>query len=227
MRFKNTTANTGAVTLNVNGLGAKSVVKNGGTALASGNLKAGGVYTVAYDGTSFILQDEGGEYGTATAPDVLSGKTIGTDAGLVTGTIPNRGTFNLGLGVSVPSGYYSGGTTASGKRWASGTTSASSSVTSGFNTSSGISNGYYTVSVTGLSFTPSFVLIRDSSSVSFETIYDSRRPTNYKVLLLTDIQNTFSGCASIKEISPVSITSSGFLLPYSFSNSTVDWIAFE
>ncbi len=60
LRFKNTTANTGAVTLNINGLGAKPIVKNGGTALSSGNLKAGGVYTVAYDDTNFILQGEGG-----------------------------------------------------------------------------------------------------------------------------------------------------------------------
>lgn len=60
LRFKNTTANTGPVTLNANGLGAKPIVKNGGIALSSGNLKAGGVYSVLYDGTSFILQGEGG-----------------------------------------------------------------------------------------------------------------------------------------------------------------------
>ena len=54
--FKNTVANTGAVTLNVNGMGSKSIVKNGGAVLANGDLKSGGVYTVRYDGTSFVLQ---------------------------------------------------------------------------------------------------------------------------------------------------------------------------
>jgi len=115
LRFKNTTANTGASTLNVNGLGAKPVVKNGGVALSSGTLKAGGVYTVAYDGTSFILQGEGGEYGNATAPQVLAPNTIGTENGVIPGTMPNRGAFNLPLGASVPAGYYSGGTAPNGK----------------------------------------------------------------------------------------------------------------
>lgn len=83
-------ANTGASTLNVNGLGAKSLLKSNGNAMASGNLRANGVYTFVYDGTNFILQGEGGEYGTAAAGDVRSGKTIGTDSGLVNGTLVTR-----------------------------------------------------------------------------------------------------------------------------------------
>ncbi len=59
--FKNTTQNTGTVTINVNGLGAKSVLKSNGLALASGNLKANSVYTIRYNGSNFILQGEGGD----------------------------------------------------------------------------------------------------------------------------------------------------------------------
>lgn len=90
--FKNSTQNTGAVTLNVNGLGARPVLKSNGSALSSGNLKSGSIYTVRYESSSgnFILQGEGGEYGNATAADVLAGKTIGTETGLVAGTIPIR-----------------------------------------------------------------------------------------------------------------------------------------
>lgn len=88
--FKNNIQNTGSVTINVNGLGARAVLKSNGNALSSGNLKAGIPYTLRYNGTNFILQGEGGEYGTATAPDVLAGKTIGTENGIVTGTIPVR-----------------------------------------------------------------------------------------------------------------------------------------
>ncbi|OME06188.1 hypothetical protein BSK60_32810, partial [Paenibacillus odorifer] len=80
-------ATTGPVTLNVNGLGAKSIKKPNGN---NPPLALGGVYTVVYDGTAFILQGEGGEYGTATAAEVLAGKTIGTDNGLVNGTMPDR-----------------------------------------------------------------------------------------------------------------------------------------
>lgn len=58
LSFKNTTANTGAVTLNVNGLGAKPIKKANGSDVSSGNLMSGGIYTVRYDGSAFILQGE-------------------------------------------------------------------------------------------------------------------------------------------------------------------------
>ena len=52
--LKINTANTGAYTLNVNGLGAKSVVFNG-SALTNNQLAAGSIYQVAWDGTNFEL----------------------------------------------------------------------------------------------------------------------------------------------------------------------------
>lgn len=51
----NATANC---TLNVNGLGAKPIVDSGGKQVK--NLRAGGIYSLRYGGTSFILQGEGG-----------------------------------------------------------------------------------------------------------------------------------------------------------------------
>lgn len=48
-------ANTGAVTLNVNTLGGKSITKRGATALASGDIPSGYLAIVAYDGTQFQL----------------------------------------------------------------------------------------------------------------------------------------------------------------------------
>ncbi|MEK4273138.1 hypothetical protein [Paenibacillus sp. FSL R7-0026] len=84
-------ANTGVATLNVNGLGAKSILKSNGTVLTSGYLKVNSVYSLVYNGTNFILQGEGGEYGTAVAAEVLAPKTIGTEIGIVTGTMPDRG----------------------------------------------------------------------------------------------------------------------------------------
>ncbi|GAB6931571.1 hypothetical protein JCM10914A_55680 [Paenibacillus sp. JCM 10914] len=90
-------ANTGAATLNVKGLGAKSILKANGSAVASGNLKANSIYTLVYNGTAFILQGEGGEYGTAVAGDVRSTKNIGTDNGLVTGTLITRNTSQTNI----------------------------------------------------------------------------------------------------------------------------------
>lgn len=111
-------ASTGASTLNWNSKGAKSIKKADGSNMT--NIKAGGVYTLRYDGTNFIIQGEGGEYGTAIASEVLSGKTIGTDTGLVTGTMPNllgvrtaTGTAlwgDGGIAVYPERGYQKGGT---------------------------------------------------------------------------------------------------------------------
>ncbi|KEK13013.1 hypothetical protein EP18_03885 [Lysinibacillus sphaericus] len=63
IRFENKILNTGAVTVNVNGLGVKNVVKPDGSAITPGDLKAGGVYTISYSGTlgNFTLQGSGGK----------------------------------------------------------------------------------------------------------------------------------------------------------------------
>ncbi len=82
-------SNTGASTININGRGAKSIRDPRGNALTAGKLTAGSIYTLRYNGTNFILQGEGAT-GNATASDLLSGKTASTDAGEITGTMPNR-----------------------------------------------------------------------------------------------------------------------------------------
>lgn len=53
--FKAVNANTGASTINVNGLGVKSIKKNGSSALEAGDIAAGQIVTVIYDGTNFQL----------------------------------------------------------------------------------------------------------------------------------------------------------------------------
>ena len=55
--------NTGASTLNVNGLGARALKKPNGSNFSAGELAAGGIYTFRYNATTgnFILQGEGGE----------------------------------------------------------------------------------------------------------------------------------------------------------------------
>lgn len=55
VNFKPTTANTGACTLDVNGLGAKTIKKNVSTDLATGDILSGQMVKVLYDGTNFQL----------------------------------------------------------------------------------------------------------------------------------------------------------------------------
>lgn len=115
--FKNAVQNTGSVTINANGLGAKSIIKSNGTALSSGFLKANSIYTVRYNATTgnFILQGEGSAEGNVTPDKVLSPTTYTDPAtgNLTTGTMPNRGAPTITPTTSdqaIAPGYYSGGT---------------------------------------------------------------------------------------------------------------------
>lgn len=46
---------TGATTINIDSLGAKSIVRGDGTALESGDLQASTTHAILYDGTNFVL----------------------------------------------------------------------------------------------------------------------------------------------------------------------------
>lgn len=48
-------SNSGAATINVDGIGAKNITKNGTTAVASGDIVSGNIYRISYDGTQFQL----------------------------------------------------------------------------------------------------------------------------------------------------------------------------
>lgn len=104
-------SSSGAASLNYNGLGARAIKKANGNDVT--NLKGGSVYTLVFNGAAFILQGDGGDYGTAGAEDVLAPKTIGTENGLVSGTIVNRGDGGTVtpsyVDIVKPPGYYSSG----------------------------------------------------------------------------------------------------------------------
>jgi len=55
INFKANTLNTGAATLNLNSLGAKTILKMNDQALATGDIEAGQIVTVVYDGTNFQM----------------------------------------------------------------------------------------------------------------------------------------------------------------------------
>lgn len=102
--------NTGPSSINVNGMGAVPIKKPNGNDVSAGNLKAGSIYTLRYNGTNFILQGEGGG-GNAQPEDVLSGKTFTNDYGEQVGTMPNRGAMIITPGTSnitIPAGYHNG-----------------------------------------------------------------------------------------------------------------------
>ena len=246
--FKNTTANTGAVTLNINGLGAKSIRKANGSTLSSGNLKAGGVYQLRYDGVNFMLLGEGGEYGTAIASDVLAGKTIGTEEGLITGSIPSKDSATFIPGITnqiIASGQYLSGTQTilgdadliasnikrginifgvvgeviEGKEFASGTAAIPADGT---------------VTITGLPFVPTAILTQSTytrinyndlqSEPSGSYVYKNKYGTEEWV-------NRGGGNGSTAIGVPTRPTSTSFVIKLgdanNLKNGTVEWIAFK
>jgi hypothetical protein len=107
-------ANTGAVTINIDSLGAKSITRDGTTALAAGDIQSGEVCVIVYDGTQFqlvngasqsasivtenltvnkatVLNESGGDNDTRIEGD--------TDANLV---FVDASTDRVGLGTSSP-----------------------------------------------------------------------------------------------------------------------------
>lgn len=93
-------ASTSAPTLKIN-TGTVCPIKK-----ANGNAAKlyASVYTLFWDGTNFILLGEGGEYGTATAAQVLTGYTFGTESGIQNGTlIPGK--KSLTGTATAPDGY--------------------------------------------------------------------------------------------------------------------------
>ena len=117
--------NTGAATINLNSLGAKSITKSGTTALAAGDIVSGQLYLIEYDGTRFQLLNPS----IPTPSGILPVANGGTS--LATLTANN---VILGNGTSTPlfiAPSTSGNVlTSTGSTWAS-TAPAASGITAG------------------------------------------------------------------------------------------------
>ena len=88
-------ANTGAVTLNIDGLGAKAVTRDGASALAAGDINSGEVVVVIYDGTRFQMINAANSFGNTTINGTLTvtGNTALQANVSITSTLSVGGTF--------------------------------------------------------------------------------------------------------------------------------------
>jgi hypothetical protein len=80
VKFKALNANTGASTVNVNGLGTISIRRGNGIALAAADIASGGLITLTYDGTYFQMSNYLGS-GTNTNSSTVVGVPYVTDTG--------------------------------------------------------------------------------------------------------------------------------------------------
>ena len=70
--FKANTANTGASSLNVNGLGAKTLKKLTDQDTETGDIESGQIITVIHDGTNFQMQSQSATSKTADIQNALA-----------------------------------------------------------------------------------------------------------------------------------------------------------
>lgn len=99
IHLKVNTVNTGAATVNVNSLGAKTIVQHNGDALTNGLLAAGLTYPLTYDGTNFRMSPSGGGSGTVTGSGT-SGKLAkwASSSAIGDSAIADDGSGNLSYG---------------------------------------------------------------------------------------------------------------------------------
>ena len=115
-RFKANTANTGAATININSLGVKNIVKGVNTTLVNGDIAAGQVITITYDGTNFVIQSPVANDLTTLYPSVPNTVPTATTNYYTYQSFPtvvdDDGTLEYGSATSsgyVPATKYNGG----------------------------------------------------------------------------------------------------------------------
>ena len=97
--FVSSGGNTGAATLNINSIGAKSITKNGTTALVSGDMPSGAAIEVFYDGTQFQLLNPASAAPIPANVSSFSAGTTGlTPSTSTTGAVTLAGTLAVANG---------------------------------------------------------------------------------------------------------------------------------
>lgn len=148
---KGSAANTGATTINLNGLGNITAQNPDGSALANGQWPANGIATVVFDGTELQFQS------------ATTAATTGWDAGNVN---------NLGAGLTLTSGTLSVSISLSGYATESWTTAAIVAATSSFfGTLSNVTGSRsFGVTYTNSTGGPMFVTATGYSSGTYQNI---------------------------------------------------------
>lgn len=116
------------------------------------------------------------------------------------------------------------------KRWASGTVTSSSTTTSFQYAGTTGTAGFYSATVTGLTFKPSLVILFSTTGMSM-SIYlemnDGFYPKTVKAFSYNGTNLNGSVYNLKGDVSPASVTSTGFVLPVGSNNTNYTWLAFE
>lgn len=143
-------SNTGASTINVNGLGVVNITTQSLSALSAGMMLAGSIVTLIYDGTQFQLQSATGSFSTITTGTLTvgsGGATIGGDTTITGGASGSALTVNGGSAVS-SAVYISSGISTGLNIYNSTGGTASSGIVFGSPGSTGLSAGIFGTAAT-------------------------------------------------------------------------------
>jgi hypothetical protein len=105
LRIKAANSNTGATTLNVNSLGAKSVIRRDGSALLDSDIMSGAVQEYIYDGTNFQLASAFGRAALVRNVDLYVNGSIGNDANDGTANTSGKALATIQKAVDIAFGY--------------------------------------------------------------------------------------------------------------------------
>lgn len=207
-----------AATLNVDGLGAKNITKNGTTATISGDMASGSVYYVSYDGTQFQIVAgpvAGGPQPLDATLTALAGLTIAAaqyirGTGVDAFTMDSYATVKTNLALSsTDNPQFATIELGAASDTSLGRASAGVMSVEGVNvlmTSTGMKQGLVTVPVMAAAMIPA-----TTNGPSISQIETSSNKNNYKVLGFNTATQQFA-CFSIP-------------FPKSFNNGTVTFHA--
>ena len=172
--------NTGAVTLNIDGLGAKAVTRDGTTALAANDLVATEVVIVGYDGTRFQVLNPNAatNYRVSGTLGVTGAATLSSTLA-VTGaaTFAADSAFNSTGAVQISSGNTAARPTGAAGKFRFNTTT---SEFEGYNGTAWASVGGATISNDTTTATDIFPLSASATSGSAATVFTSNAKLLYK-----------------------------------------------
>ena len=167
--FKANTANTGTATLNVNGLGAKTIVTGVSTTLATGDIVANQLCTLIYDGTNFVLQSPKSMQASNGTATISSSTTVTVTTGfrpkhITIHSIAGSGS-GANYGVVFTDGGYDATTNSMWCRYSTFDTSGNVS-TAGLSTAYALNITYGTSGPTATT-----VVINNITDTGFDTVY--------------------------------------------------------
>lgn len=174
-------SNTGAATLNINSIGAKSILRNGSMALVGGELPINSVVLVEYDGTQFQL---------------LTPVQSGNNA-LINGSMRVAQRADLTLGSSSPAANAGYGKVDRWQAWATGTAVSAGTATQ--DTAASVGSSGYALKLSGVTLTGSGVVYARYRMEAADAVAFKNQTCSFAIQCRHDVGSTLTYTVTINK----------------------------